>query len=110
MRIGKLDCRKLLAAQAVPGLEKMSGVPFTFDDASEGILIAYDFPMPAPPGGPAHATGKGGLGMRQYHVLRLDEGRLTTMTLTVPSAGLTAAQGESYLKAFASAKRVERRK
>jgi hypothetical protein len=97
--------------QSVGGMKDLTSVPFEFDDGTTGVLLAYDFPM-APPGA-AHAAGgappkpaAAGGGMRQYHALRLDEGRLTTMTLTVGTADLTPALGESYLKALASSKRV----
>jgi hypothetical protein len=95
-------------AQSVGGMKDLTSVPFGFDDGVTGILLAYDFPVPAP--GAAHAAGAKGAPasvMRQYHVLRLDDGRLTTVTLTVGTADLTPALGESYLRALASAKRVE---
>lgn len=85
-------------SQSVGGLKDMTSVPFGFDDGTSGILLAYDFPVPKPGGE-----------MRQYHVLRMDDGRLTTMTLTVGKADLTPALGESYLRALASSKRVEAR-
>jgi hypothetical protein len=85
-------------AQSIPGMRSLTTVPFRFEDGAEGVLIAYDFP--AIPGTDA---------VRQYHALRLDGGRVTELTLTVPSAGLTDELGETYLKSLASA-RLEKAK
>jgi len=111
-------------SQSVGGMSNLSSVPFGFDDGAAGVLLAYDFPMG--PAGAGHGrpaapekaaaekaapaappSGVAAIAMRQYHVLRLDEGRLTTLTLTVGTADLTPALGEGYLRSLASARRVD---
>jgi hypothetical protein len=80
--------------QGVSGLKDLTTAEFTFDDASTGVLIAYNLPV---------ATG---VLLRQYHVLRLDDDRLTTLTLTVPVQGVTEAQSELYVKSLASIRKA----
>lgn len=78
-------------SQSVPGLTQLTQGKITFDDGAVGVLLGYDIPATSP----ANV-------LRQYHVLRLDNGRVTALTLTVPSAGLDDAATDRYLKSLIS--------
>ena len=80
-------------AKSIPALRNLSTVPFTFDDGEEGVLVAYDFPMPTREV------------LRQYHALRLDDGQLTQVTLTAVAAQITPQLADAYLKSLASAQK-----
>lgn len=76
-------------ASNVPKMKNASQSELTFSDGGLGVVLAYSFP-----------TQSGEL--RQYFVLRLHAQRLCSLTLTVPSAGLTDGNAKSYLAALAS--------
>ncbi len=78
-------------AQSVPTLADLETSPFTFADGADGVLLAYRFASMADSV------------LRQYHALRLDELRLTTLTLTVNDKTLTEADRDGYLRCLASA-------
>jgi|GEM_PF-1167618 len=81
--------------RAMVNIQNITKQEFTFTDKTEGMLVSFDFP-----------TSKTKT-IRQYHAFRLEEGRLTTLTLTVDSLQLTAEQEEVYLKSLASLSQVE---
>ncbi len=82
-------------ATSVPGMSGLTTAELTFRDGQVGVLFAYDLPSPSPSGA-----------LRQYHALRLDEHRLTSLTLTVPLAGLGDAQNEAYLNTLVSIRKA----
>jgi hypothetical protein len=77
--------------QTVPNIKNPSKTEFTFADGGTGMVLAYNF------------TAKTG-DLRQYFVLRLHEGKLCSVTLTIPSSSLTEANGKSFMDAIASLK------
>lgn len=77
--------------QTVPEMKNPSKTEFTFADGGTGVVIAYNF------------TAKTGE-LRQYYVLRLHQGRLCSVTLTLPSSALTESNAKSFMAAIASVK------
>jgi hypothetical protein len=78
-------------AQSVPNIKNASQAPFEFADGGAGVLLSYSV-----------STHKGEL--RQYFAMRLDHGRLCCITLTVPTANLTAGSAQLFVKAIQSVK------
>ncbi len=76
-------------AQSVANMKNLVRAELKFDDGKSGAVLAYDFPT---------QTGQ----LRQYFVLRLDAGRLCTITLTLPSSALTEGNAAAYVKSIAS--------
>jgi hypothetical protein len=70
-------------------MKQASKAAFAFADGGEGVLLAYSFPT---------QTGE----LRQYFALRLHQQRLCTVTLTVPTTGLTEGSAKQFLAAIAS--------
>jgi hypothetical protein len=77
-------------AKSIPSLTGLERAGFRFQDGSTGLLLAYEF----------QATASALL--RQYHVLRLDDRTLTTLTLTLDGRTLTEAERDRYLSHLAS--------
>lgn len=78
-------------AQTVPKMKNASKAEFAFDDGGKGIILAYSLQA---------QTGE----LRQYFVLRLEKGRLCTITLTVPNDKLTEASAKTLMNAIAKVK------
>jgi len=76
-------------SQTFPGMKNSSKTDFTFADGGAGVVLVYDFPA---------STGQ----LRQHFVLRLDAGRLCTMTLPLPAASLTEGNARLFMSALAS--------
>ena len=77
--------------KAVPGISGMSRGELAFADGGAGALLAYNF------------DGKSGK-LRQYVALRLEKGRLCTITVTVPADKPDPATAQAVLKSIASVK------
>lgn len=77
-----------------PTVNDLSHGEFVFADDVRGVIVAYDFV-------------RGASTLRQYHALRLDERRLTTLVLTV-GAGLDPVTQRAYIESMGSARRMER--
>ena len=75
--------------QTIPGMKGASRGEFTFADGGSGIVLAYNFPT---------AAGE----LRQYFVLRLNQQRLCTITLTLPQSSLTEGNARLFMAAIAS--------
>lgn len=80
--------------RSVPGLSPIESSDVAFDDGVTGVLLAYSFPAPK------------GLRVCQYQALRLDDGTVTTVTITAEETQMTDAAKKAYLKALASASLV----
>lgn len=80
-------------AHTVSKLRNLTNSEITFADGGKGAVLAYDFP-----------TGAGE--MRQYFVMRLHQGRLANVTLTLPQSALTESNAQSFMKAISSLKAV----
>jgi hypothetical protein len=80
--------------RGVPGMRDLTTAELQFRDGAAGILLAYTLSA-----GPAGS-------LRQYHALRLDEGRLSTLTLTVPVSTLNETTAQLYVEALASMRRA----
>jgi hypothetical protein len=78
-------------AQSVPNIKNASQAQFEFADGGSGILLSYSV-----------GTHKGEL--RQYFAMRLEHGRLCTVTLTVPAANLSPGTAQMFVKSIASIK------
>jgi hypothetical protein len=70
-------------------MDGLSTGTFVFRDGASGLVAAFDF------------RANANLMLRQFHVLRLDEDRVTAATLTVGAEATEAAQNQ-YLEAVAS--------
>lgn len=77
--------------QTIPDMKAPSKTEFTFADGGTGVVLAYNF------------TSKSG-DLRQYFVLRLHQGRLCTVALTLPSSALTESNARTFMAAIASLK------
>lgn len=77
--------------QTVPDMKTPSKTEFTFADGGTGVVLAYNF------------TAKTG-DLRQYFVIRLHEGHLCTVALTLPSSALTESNARTFMAAIASLK------
>ncbi len=78
-------------AQTIGQMKAPSRTEFTFEDGHKGLLVAH-----------ALSTQSGPL--RQYFLLRLHEGQLCTITLTVPEPALNEASAPLFMKSLASLK------
>jgi hypothetical protein len=76
-------------AHSVSSMDGLSTGSFVFKDGAIGFVAAFNF----------KATSN--LTLRQFHVLRLDDGRATAATLTLGAESPEAQQNE-YLQAVAS--------
>lgn len=83
----------LQLAQSVPNMKGPSTTAFTFADGGMGVVLSYSF------------TGNSG-DLRQYSVLRLHEGKLCSVTLTLPPSAHNASNAHSLMAAIASVKPV----
>lgn len=77
--------------KSLPGLDDLETAVFKFTDGHEGLMVAYDF-----------AATEATL-LRQYHALRLDEGTLTTLTLTCDARALSEELRDRWFASLASA-------
>lgn len=75
---------------SIAGLSALTSESFSYDDAAIGTLVGFDFP--------AAEVGTA----RQYHALRLDDGVLTTLTLTIDALTLNDAGKAAWLKILSS--------
>ena len=77
--------------QTVPNMKSSSKTEFSFSDGGSGVVLAYNF---------SAKTGE----LRQYFALRLHQGRLCSVALTLPASALTEANAKSFMQAIASVK------
>lgn len=75
--------------QTMPSMKNGTKGDLTFDDGGRGVVLSYGI-----------ATSKGEL--RQYFVLRLDNGRLCTATLTVPDTTMSPSVVGNLMKCLTS--------
>jgi hypothetical protein len=75
--------------QTIPGMAQGSKGEITFDDGAKGVILSYGM-----------HTGRGEL--RQYFVIRLNEGRICTALLTVPVEGVSDAAAHSMMRCLKS--------
>ncbi len=75
--------------QTVPNMKSPSKTEFTFADGGTGVVLSYNF------------TAKTG-DLRQYFVLRLHQGKLCSVTLTIPGSALNEGNAKSFMDAIAS--------
>lgn len=80
-------------AQTVANLKGLTTGVITFDDGGTGAVLAYSFPT--------HAGE-----MRQYFVMRLENGRLCNLTLTLPPSAVSESSAATFMKALSSLKLV----
>lgn len=78
---------------SVVGIKELTTERFAFDDGAPGLVVGFDFPAPEA------AT------VRQYQALRLDDGVLTVLTLTVDGARLDQER-DSWMACLRSARPV----
>lgn len=76
-------------SQTLGELKASSRAELTFADGAVGIVLSLTL-----------TTQKGD--MRQYFAIRLDKGRVCTLTLTVPASALNDANARAYMNAIAS--------
>ncbi len=81
--------------KSLAGLDCLESSAFAFSDGTSGILIAYRFPAAE------------SIVLRQYHALRLDGDRITTMTLTADDGAFPDDERDRWLACLAST-RLER--
>ena len=77
-------------AASIADMENLTTEAFDFRDNVPGIIIGFDF------GAGQHAR------LRQFHALRVDDGTLTTSTLTVDAQTLNDSNKAEYLAILAS--------
>jgi hypothetical protein len=75
--------------QSIPGMAQGTKSNLTFDDGGRGVLLSYTM-----------RTKRAEL--RQYFVLRVDNGRLCTATLTAPVDAITDTLAQSLMKCLKS--------
>lgn len=80
-------CAELVGS--IPAMKDLHAEPFGFDDQATGMMVVFDFPA-------GKAT------VRQFQAMRLDNGVLTTLTLTVDSTTLTDALKAGYYRSMAT--------
>ena len=78
---------------AVSGISPIEAADVTFADGKKGALIAYSMPAPK------------GLEISQLQAMRLDDGVLTTLTVSTERAALTPERKAAYVKALVSARK-----
>ncbi len=78
-------------ARSIPGLSPVESADVAFDDGVTGVLLAYSFPAPK------------GLRVCQLQALRLDDGTVTSLTVTAEQSQMTEAAKKAFLRALASA-------
>ncbi|MCB9637700.1 MAG: hypothetical protein H6728_17735 [Myxococcales bacterium] len=88
-------CAELL--KTIGNLEAFEKRTFTFSDQQEGFLVSFLCP----------ATKTDSL--RQYHAYRLDDGKITTLALTVDAKQASKDQEQRYLQTLASLCRTSER-
>jgi hypothetical protein len=76
-------------AQTIGQLQNLTNSEITFTDGGKGAVLAYDFP-----------TNAGQL--RQYFVMRLANGRLCNVTLTLPQSALNASNASTFMNAIST--------
>jgi len=84
-------CAELVSS--VAGMENLAMERFPFADGAEGMIIAFDFAL----------TKKVNAAVRQYQALRLDDQRLTSLTLTVDRNKMTERGKADVLELLGSA-------
>jgi hypothetical protein len=92
---------KLIAEvlQEVPDLQAPAKERFEFTDGAVGLLLGFDYPLV-----------EGGVSLRQYQVIRLDDNVLTNVLLTIDKNTLTPALDAEYRKYISSAAVVAARR
>ena len=80
-------------SQSIGGMKNLARSEVTFADGGAGVVLSYDW-----------STHGGEL--RQYFVMRLEGGRLCTVTLTVPRAQVTPESAGRLMKTIASIRPV----
>jgi hypothetical protein len=78
---------------SIPGLSKIESSELAFADGAVGVLLSYRFP----------AARVGALEVCQLQALRVDDGVLTTLTLTTEGRHLDDAARAAYRRSLASA-------
>jgi hypothetical protein len=82
-------CAELVSA--IPGMDNLVTGHFAFADGVQGMLLSFDFPA-------------NDARVRQFLAMRIDNGMLTTLTLSVDGATLNEAAQKRYLGSLASAR------
>ncbi len=75
---------------SITGLSALTTETFSYVDGAVGVIVGFDF-----------AAAEVGTA-RQYHALRLDDGVLTTLTLTIDGLTLTDSGKTAWLKILSS--------
>ncbi len=83
-------CAELV--NAVVGIKGLTSERFAFDDGAPGMVVGFDFPAPE------SSTA------RQYQALRIDDGVLSILTLTVDGARLNDDAKSRWFKCLSSAR------
>ncbi|MFT3842289.1 MAG: DcrB-related protein [Myxococcaceae bacterium] len=76
-------------SQSIGGMRNLARSEVTFADGGPGVVLSYDW-----------TTHAGEL--RQYFVMRLDNGKLCTVTLTVPRANVTPESAGRLMQTISS--------
>jgi hypothetical protein len=83
-------CAELV--NSVVGMQSLTTERFAFDDGAPGMIVGFDFPA-------AEAAT-----VRQYQALRIDDGVLSILTLTIDGARLNDDAKATWLKCLSSAR------
>lgn len=78
-------------AVSLPSVKNATKSPMTFDDGGVGVVLSFWMPS---------KVGE----LRQYYVMRLDNGRLCTVSLTIPKPALTEGNAQRYMEMISSLK------
>ncbi len=78
-------------AHTITNIKNLTNAAIKFVDGGTGAVLAYTFPTQA---------GE----MRQYFVMRLHQGRLCNLTLTLPERSLQESNASLFMKSLASLK------
>lgn len=76
-------------AVSLPAVKDVNKSPMTFNDGGAGIVLSFWMPS---------KVGE----LRQYYVMRLDNGRLCSVSLTIPRPALTEGNAQRYMEMIAS--------
>lgn len=77
----------------VVGLKGLATEPIRYADGVEGVIVSFEFPM------------RDVAAARQFHALRLDDGVLTNLTLTVDGMTLNDGAKKKWFDVLASARK-----
>jgi hypothetical protein len=80
--------------RSIPGISGIDCVDARFADGRDGVILGYSFPAPR----------VGGVILCQLQAARLDDGVLSTLTLTTTLAQLTESRRDQFIRILASAR------